>query len=383
LTPLAAGRDRSRVGGHDVEALSERQREILTAIIEDYIATAEPIGSRTLTRRRALDLSPATVRNAMADLEELGFLSAPHASAGRLPTPAAFRIYVERLAQRGRITARERELIQALAQGGATDFSALLREAGRVLSLVSRHAALVLLPSLDEVVFRQIDFVPVRDSALVAVFVAKSGLVQNRLLEVPFKVDRDELVRMSNYLNSLLGGKTLAEVRGEIVRAMADERLAADGMMRNALILGERTLRSEVQQSVVLEGERTFLDQPEFADIEKMRRLLRAFEEKTVLLRLLDAATTSAIGASAASSAETTVLLGSESSVKEARDLAVVTSIYSSDQGPAGRVGVVGPTRMDYARVIPLVELTADALSQSLSDGPRPPAGVTGGGRGD
>lgn len=355
------------------ELLSERQREILTAIIEDFIKNAEPVGSRSLTRRKNIDLSPATVRNAMADLEELGFLSAPHASAGRIPTPRAFRIYVERLAQRGRITGRERELIQAIAGGAGTepgDITGLLREAGRVLSTVSKHAALVLMPALEEVRFAHIEFMPIRERAVLTVFVAKSGFIQHRVVETDLVVDRDELQRMSNYLSTLLTGKTLAEVRAEIVRAMADERVQADRMMRQALIIGERMLGPPAaEKSVVLEGERAFLEHPEFADIEKMRRLLRAFEEKTLLLRLLDLAVHQSIDAQAAASSETAVVLGSESSVKDLKDLAAVTAAYSSEEGPAGRVGVVGPTRMDYARVIPLVELTADALSQSLSPG--------------
>jgi heat-inducible transcriptional repressor len=360
------------------ESLSERQREILTAIIEDFIKNAEPVGSRSLTRRKNIDLSPATVRNAMADLEELGFLSAPHASAGRIPTPRAFRIYVERLAQRGRISGRERELIQAIAGGGGTeqgDITSLLREAGRVLSTVSKHAALVLMPTLEEVRFAHIEFMPIRERSVLTVFVAKSGFIQHRVVETDLNLDRDELTRMSSYLSSLLTGKTLTEVRGEIVRAMADERVQADRMMRQALIIGERMLGtpSTAEKSVVLEGERAFLEHPEFADIEKMRRLLRAFEEKTLLLRLLDLAVHQPIDAQAAASSETAVVRGSESSVKDLKDLAAVTAIYSSEEGPAGRVGVVGPTRMDYARVIPLVELTADALSQSLSPG-RPPA---------
>jgi heat-inducible transcriptional repressor len=199
------------------------------------------------------------------------------------------------------------------------------------------------------------------------VFVAKSGLIQHRVVEVSFALDRDELTRMSNYLSSILGGKTLAEVRREIVSAMRDERTAADTIMRHALFLGERTLSAPSGDGLVVEGERTFLDHPEFADIERMRKLLRAFEEKTVLLRLLDAATTTPIESQVAVSELTTVVLGSETSVKDIRDLAAVSATYSSDQGPAGRVGVIGPTRMNYARVIPLVEMTAEALSQSLS----------------
>ncbi len=350
--------------------LNDRQREILTAIIEDFIATAEPVGSRSLTKRKAISLSPATVRNAMADLEALGLLSAPHASAGRVPTTAAFRLYVEQLAQRGRISGRERELIQAIAVGEPSeqgDIHGVLREAGQILSSVSKHAALVLMPTLDNVIFAQIEFMPVRGNAVLAVFVARSGFIQHRVLEVEMGIDRDELTRMSNYLNSMLTGKTLSDVRRDVVRAMADERAQADNMMRQALLLGERTLRPTSGQDMLLEGERTFLDHPEFADIAKMRKLLRAFEEKTVLLHLLDAASIAPIEAQAAAHAETAVLFGADSSKRDLRDLAAVTAQYQSTDGSGGRVAVVGPTRMNYARVIPLVELTADALSKTLS----------------
>ncbi|HJL41454.1 MAG TPA: heat-inducible transcriptional repressor HrcA [Myxococcales bacterium LLY-WYZ-16_1] len=349
------------------EDLTERHREILTAILEDFIATAEPVGSRSLTRRRAVSVSPATVRNAMADLEEMGLLSAPHASAGRVPTVAAFRIYVERLAQRGRISSKDRELVQALSQQENRDLKTLLAEAGRVLSSVSRHASLVLMPAVDEVVFDSIEFMPLRENAVLTVFVAKSGLIQHRVVDVDFPVSRDELARMSNYLKSLLGGKVLAEVRQQILRSMADERSMADAMMRQALDLGQRVLgpRPPVED-VLVEGERTFLDQPEFADIAKMRRLLRAFEEKTLLLRLLDAAATRSIGSGAASRDETMVILGSDASVRDLQELAAVTATYATEDGSAGRLAILGPTRMDYSRVIPLVEMTAQALSDSL-----------------
>jgi heat-inducible transcriptional repressor len=356
----------------DEPELSERQREILQAILEDYIATAEPVGSRTLTKRNPnIDLSPATVRNAMSDLEELGFLSAPHASAGRVPTALAFRIYVERLAQRGRISPKERELIQGIAdtQDGRRDFSEILQDAGRVLSVVSKHAALVLLPGLDDVIFEHIQFVPVRDQTVLAVLVTKSGLIQQQVIDVQFRVDRDELNRLSNYLTSHLAGKTLGEVRAEIVRAMHDERNAADELMKTALMLGERALAQPRERGMVVEGERTFLDQPEFNDIAKLRTILRAFEEKTLLLRLLDAATTPnirPIDARSAANSDTRVVLGIEGSVKELKDLALVTTTYASAEGHEGRLAVVGPTRMDYSRVIPLVELTAEALSQSF-----------------
>ena len=348
--------------------LSDRQREVLTGIIEAYIATAEPVGSRTLAKRRDITVSAATIRNVMSDLEDMGLLSAPHASAGRVPTPLAFRLYVERLAQRGRIGPRERALIQAIASDQG-DIKKLLRQAGQVLSTVARHAALVLMPELDEVRFESIELLPLREDAVVAVFVARSGFVQHRVLGIEFSVGRDELVGMSNYLRSIVTGRTLAEVRREILRAMSDERAQADTLMRHALFLGERALAETGGRDMLLSGERTLLEHPEFADIQQMRRLMRAFEEKTVLLRLLDVAAAAPIDAHAANDAETLVVLGDESASSELKNLAVVSASYAGGEGPAGRVGVVGPTRMDYSRVIPLVEMTAEAIRKSIASG--------------
>lgn len=371
-------------------ALSERQCDILHAVVEDDIETAEPVGSRSLTKRnRAIDLSPATVRNAMSDLEDLGYLSAPHASAGRVPTAQAFRVYVERMASRGRLTPRDREVINSVISnpdGPRKELSSVLQDASRALSNLSNQASLILFPRLDGVVFESIDFVPIRDRTVLAVFVAKSGLVQQRIVDVEFSVDRDELRRMSNYLNGLLDGKTLSEVRDTIVTAMRGERAAADEVMRNALSLGERAISEspvDTSQALVVDGERNFLEHPEFADLSKMRKIFRAFEEKTVLLRLLDAAATRPSEPAHREGGQTTaVYFGAEQNVRDLHELAAVMTAYQSPDGPAGQVGVVGPMRMDYSRVIPLVELTAETLSRSLG-GERPSEGLTGGPEGE
>ena len=356
----------------DLPPLNERQSEILQAVVEDYIETAEPVGSRTLTKRNpGIDLSPASVRNAMSDLEDLGYLSAPHASAGRVPTALAFRVYVERLASRGRLSQRDREVIKAVVsphEGTSRELSTILQDASRVLSTLSNQASLVLFPRLDGVVFSHIELVAVRERSVLAVFVAKSGLMQQRVIDADFPLERDELRRMSNYLNSLLDGKTLAEVRDAIVRELYDERAQADEMMRTALTLCDRTMSPMTAgaSTVMIEGERNFLEHPEFSDVAKMRKIFRAFEEKTVLLRMLDAAAARPSEARLPEGAESAVYFGAEGSVRELKDLAAVMASYASEQGPAGRVGIVGPIRMDYSRVIPLVEYTAGALSRSL-----------------
>ncbi|MBI4818339.1 MAG: heat-inducible transcription repressor HrcA [Deltaproteobacteria bacterium] len=345
--------------------LTDRQREVLQAVVEHYIATAEPVGSRSLTRaNRGIDVSPATVRNTMADLEDLGYLSAPHSSAGRIPTALAFRVFVEQLAQRGRISPKERELITTVTSHADRDIRQVLAEAGRILATVSKHASLVLLPSIEEVVFSDIEFLPVRDRTILCVFVAKSGLVQHRTIDVDFPVEREELRRMSNYLKSLLDGQRLVDVRDTILTAMRDERAQADEVMRRALALGERSLTVDRAPIVLIEGERALFEQPEFADITRMRRILRAFEEKTMLLRLLDA---SIAQPQAAAQSDTHVLFGADAPVNEFKDLAVVMASYATEDGPVGTLGVVGPIRMDYSRVIPLVELTAGTVARSLS----------------
>ena len=357
----------------DVATLNDRQREILQAVVEDYIATAEPVGSRSLKKRRRIDVSAATIRNTMADLEEFGYLSATHASAGRIPTAQAFRVYVEHLASRGRISMRDREVIKAVAFPGAEksgDIREVLREAGRALSTLAHHATIVMLPHLEEVIFADIEFVPVREDSVLAVFVAKSGLVQHRVVPVDVPMNRDELRRMSSYLKSLLDGKTLTDIRSVIIEAMRNEQAQADKMMRQALVLGERAIVAAPRaDDLLVGGERTLLDQPEFADIERMRKLMRAFEEKTVLLRLIDAALLNPVDAQMAMRADTQVVFGAEASVRETKDLAVVVSKYAPEGGPSGQVAVVGPLRMNYSRVIPLVEYTAESLDGVLGSG--------------
>jgi heat-inducible transcriptional repressor len=349
--------------------LSERQSDILQAVVEDYIETAEPVGSRTLTKRNPdIDVSPATVRNAMSDLEDLGYLSAPHASAGRVPTAQAFRTYVERMASRGRLTPRDREVISQLIGPADRSIAQVLHDASRALSSLSNQASLVLFPSMDEVVFSSIELVPVRERGVLAVFVAKSGFVQHRVIDVEETVDRDELRRMSNYLSSLLDGKTLADVRRTIIAEMQSERAAADELMRSALRVAERVIPSAppLVEGLVVEGERRFLEHPEFTDLGKMRKIFRAFEEKSLLLRLLDLASTRPQAASR-EGVDTAIYFGAQGNVRELQDLAAVMTRYAAPDGPTGTLGVVGPMRMDYSRVIPLVELTAETLTRTLS----------------
>ena len=281
-----------------------------------------------------------------------------------------FRLYVEQLAQRGRISARERELIHAIAvgepSGQGVTFRGVLREASQILSSVSKHAALVLMPTLDNVIFAKIEFMPdSRYGRTCGLYCAKrlysaSG-PRGRRRAGARRTDPDVQLPKLDVDRENARRRSTRYCAGDGQRAGTSRQYdAASPIARRA------TLRATGGHDMLLEGERTFLDHPEFADIAKMRKLLRAFEEKTVLLHLLDVASIAPVEATAATFAETAVLFGADSAVRDLRDLAAVTARYSSSDGPGGQVAVVGPTRMNYARVIPLVELTAHALSKTL-----------------
>uniref|UniRef100_A0A831UD86 Heat-inducible transcription repressor HrcA n=1 Tax=Geobacter metallireducens TaxID=28232 RepID=A0A831UD86_GEOME len=340
------------------EALSERNKKILEAIIEDYIVTAEPVGSRAVTRRHGLNLSPATVRNAMADLEEMGFLTSPHTSAGRVPTDQAYRFYVDSLLAVGRIDKAERERIRKRYSGAGRDMGAVLHETSRLLSSVSHYMGIVLAPRFSSTTLRHMEFVKLGGRRILAILVADNGAVQNRLIESEEEFTDSDLARMSNYLNELLQGLPVAQVRSRILEEMRSEKILYDRLFSRALRLSEQTIVESGAQ-IFMEGQTNILDQPEFADVGRMKEVFRAFEEKSQLVDLLDRCM-SAQGVQ--------IFIGSETHLSQMEGLSVITSTYVSGKNTLGVLGVIGPTRMGYGKVIPIVDYTAKLVSKLLED---------------
>jgi heat-inducible transcriptional repressor len=338
------------------EKLSERSRQILEAIIDDYIRTAEPVGSRSVTRRHGLSLSPATVRNVMSDLEEMGFLSSPHTSAGRVPTDKAFRFYVDSLLQVGTIHQDQQEEIRRHYRGHGRDVGEILKETSRVLSSISHYIGIVIAPRFAANVFRQIEFVKLCGRRILAILVSESGIVQNRIVESDEDLDAEDLVRMSNYLNGLLKGLTISEVKRRIVGEMENEKVRYDSLLSRALKLSEQTL-DDSTADVFIEGQINILEQPEFSDVEKMKDIFRAFEEKSQLITLLDRCM---------DAERVNIFIGAENFLSRMNQLSVVTAPYASGPNTIGVLGVIGPTRMGYDRVIPIVDYTARILSELL-----------------
>ncbi len=337
--------------------LDERGAGVLRLVVEDYIETAQPVGSRTISKRMAQALSPATIRNIMADLEEAGYLCQPHTSAGRVPTGAGFRYYVNYLLTRRQLAGSERDVLQKMAGevAGADD---IVRHASRLLSGLSRHASVVVVSQSAHQELRSISLLRASSDRLLLVAVLRGGWVQNRLIEDEPGLSNDELEKVNAYLNEMAVGLTLPQLRARILNEMRKEKARCDRLMRRALQLGSKGLADTLPGEVYVEGRAHILDQPEFAeDVQKVRQILRAFEEKSVILRLLDAAL---------DSEAIQVSIGAENPVGGLPDISVVASGYGHGDAAMGSIGLIGPVRMDYSRVIPLVEYTARVLSSVL-----------------
>jgi heat-inducible transcriptional repressor len=356
--------------------LNNRARRILHALVNEYIATGEPVGSRTLSRKHDLSLSPASIRNVMSDLEELGYLLAPHTSAGRVPTDKGLRFFVDCLIKVRDLPFAERERIagaygayeahdgDGLAAGEVQAVGDVMQTTSRLLAELTQHAGVVLAPRLDAATFQHIEFVRLTGDQVLAVLVTSGGQVQNRLLRMANPPDPVELERYGNYLNDILVGLTLHEVRERVMAEMGREQTAYNEMVSRALQLGTAVLDAAAPEAagskLYIDGQIKLLDEPEFGDTQKLKTLLRAFEEKSQIIRLLDS-TLEAKGIQ--------IFIGAETPYLETKDCAVVTASYGASERTLGTLGVIGPARMNYSRVIPLVECTARIISSILERG--------------
>lgn len=334
-----------------------RSRQILEAIIEDYICTAEPIGSSAIRSRHGITLSSATIRNVMADLEEMGFLASPHTSAGRIPTEKAYRFYVDSLLAVRSVDRSEREEIRRRCCVDGRDVEGIFREISQMLSSVSHYMGIVAAPRFNANLFRQIDFIRLGAKRILAVLVSQSGSVQNRIIEPREDIPADGLLNMANYLNSLLQGLTIAEVKKRILEEMKSEKSRYDSMLASALKLSEQAF-DENSAELFIEGQANILDFPEFADAQKMKEIFRAMEQKSQLLSLLD---------SCLKAPGVNIFIGSESHLNSMSGMSLITSTYVSGKNTLGVLGVIGPTRMGYGKVIPIVDYTAKMLTRILN----------------
>jgi len=347
--------------------LSYRAKQILYAVISEFVATGQPVGSRTLSKKAGIDLSPASIRNVLADLDELGYLVQPHTSAGRVPTDKAFRLFIDALMHVQQLSAEEHARIRAhidmQSATSARDGRDVIRETGRLLSELTGTAAVVVAPRADAATLRTLRFVSVGQE-LLAVLVMSNGVVQNRFVRAT--ATDQELVSLHNLLDDVIEGRTLRELRDLFARRLATERVQQDAMRKRAFELGEAAVATlpAQQNEVVIEGQSKLLEQPEFKDAQGMKKVMIALDAPERLITLLDA-TITAGGAA--------VVVGSEAGDLGGGQLSIVGAAYTDHGQRAGTLGVIGPTRMDYPKVVPIVAATANAMS-AIMDHPSPPS---------
>jgi heat-inducible transcriptional repressor len=341
--------------------LNDRAREIFRQIVDAYLASGAPVGSRTLSKGGALGLSPASIRNVMQDLEELGLLAAPHTSAGRLPTELGLRMFVDGMMQAAEPTDDERAALEAGLAPGVAMEEALTRTTA-ALSGLSQCAGLVMVPG-RELIIRQVSFVPLSPQRALVVLVGADGTVENRLLDLPAGVLPATLEAAANYITTRLAGLTLAEAMARLQTEIAHDRAALDQLTQTAVAAGLAVWSSDAAaRPVLIVRGQAHLIEGEMGgevDLDRVRQLLDDLEDKAELIRLLE----NARGADA-----TRIFIGAESRLFSLSGSSVIASPYRGSDGRViGVVGVIGPTRLNYARVIPMVDYTARTLSRLVS----------------
>ena len=340
-----------------ISELNERSREIFSHIVDAFVTTGEPIGSRTLSRKLGSALSPATVRNVMADLEDAGLLFAPHTSAGRLPTDAGMRLFVDGLLQTGNLTDDERQSIEGHCAASGSSVEGVLKEATMVLSGLSHCAGLVMAPKTD-VPLRHIEIVSLSPGRALVVLVTENGIVENRIVETPTDLPPSALVEASNFLSARLVGRTISEVHDQIIAELESHRAQLDDLTRNVVESGLASWAGGNEGgNLIISGQANLLeDVKAVGDLERIRSLFEALETKEMTVKLLSLADT-AEGVQ--------IFIGSDNQLFGVAGCSMIVGSYRDNREQVvGAIGVIGPTRMNYARIIPMVDYTAKLVGR-------------------
>lgn len=336
------------------QLLDVRKMNILRAIVDDYILTAAPVGSRTLSKREDIELSPATIRNEMSDLTELGFLEQPHTSAGRIPSEKAYRLYVSNIMDRAKLTDDEAEYIKAHLQRRVAEVGDVIKETARMLSGITKYTSIVQMPHLRNARLKHISLIPVTEGSALAVVVTNSGATNSTMLSVPTGITASQLEKISSLMNERLAGYKLVDVQKTLLPMLREEvGEQADSV---AEMLG--SLSNDMQKrDYEVVGAANMLDYPEYSDVSKARSFLSELERGEIFKEVL----------SDGSGVEMTIRIGTENDNPELKDCSVITICYRVGGEQVGSMAVIGPTRMDYEKVVAVLKCMSESLGNVLS----------------
>jgi heat-inducible transcriptional repressor len=341
----------------------DRKKEILAAIVKSHIATGQPVGSFALARQSSERLSSATIRNICSGLEDEGFLTHPHTSAGRMPTDKGYRFYVDRVIGSAKLSQSDAARIneRLLDEETLQSPESLMERTSQLLSELSDNVGIVITPSVLKDILHHIEFVRLPDSRILVITVSSAARVQDRVIRVDSEFTQDELNKTSRYLLDNFQGRTLTEMRDELLRRMNEEKALYDNLLRNAVLLCSQSLQDGDQPDVFIEGASNIIAKPDFADTERMRALFKMFEEKNRMVKILNECIDSERREAVA------VRIGSENRFADLRDCAVIAShCFYAGGASVGSLGVVGPTRIEYDRLISIVDYIAKLFERVL-----------------
>ena len=339
--------------------LDERQKDVLRSVIQIHVATGEPVGSESLARHLNRSMSSATLRNVMAELEKLGYLDHPHTSAGRRPTDEGYRVFVDNLMGHEPLARREAAAIESELRPRDGSASQVMEQASQLLSRLSRNVGFVLVPDTSRTALRHIDLVKLPHPRILAVVVSRTGLVTHRVVDVEDDLSQEQLQECANYLNANFSGLSLGAIRERLLDLMREEKALYDSLLQKVVSVGSRAFDvAGVDASIFLGGASNMLARPEFEDLGRMRALFKTFEEKGRLVRILNACLSDRLR----------VFIGHEVPDPELQDLSLVTASYAVDGEKGWGLGVLGSTRMEYARIVSVVDHVARVVAQALQE---------------
>lgn len=336
--------------------LTERQKLILSAIVDDYIRSAEPVGSRTISKRGDVGFSPATIRNEMSDLEELGYLEQPHTSAGRIPSHKGYRYYVDHLVRRGNLSVHELDVMKLFFAERLQEMEQMIQHVATMLSGLTNYTSIVLGPELFGTTLKHLQIVPLNDESAVAIVVTNTGHVENKVISIPEGMPVNEIERIVNMLNARLSGVPLARFRSQLLKEISSEMGKYVSKYEELMRMIEGVLRGDEEDRIFVGGTTNMLTQPEFKDVDKVKGILDLIDEGHALAKLFSS-TPQGIQ----------VRIGTENSLEAINNCSLITASYSLDGQLLGTIGILGPTRMEYGKVISLLDHLSKDMAVVLS----------------
>ncbi len=347
-----------------ISELDERSRQVLYAVVESYINNPEPVGSRFVTKKYFFGFSSATIRNIMADLEELGFLAQPYISAGRVPTDKGYRFYVDSFADSDLMQHHQDEVFAKLICQLAkklkkmrNDMNEMFMEVINTLSTVSNYIGVATPPKPEKIIFNRIDLIRYKGNHVVAILLTDNGVIKNKILKIDPKLTRHDLNRIADYLNSEYLGYTLNEIKSVLIKRIKQEKALWDDLISRAVKISEQAI-SLARNDIFVSGLYNVLNLPDFSDISKFKEIAKAIKDKHLILNLLD---------ELSDTEGVQVVIGNENPVEGLRNLSIVASTYKEGDMPMGVVALIGPKRMDYSKAIYMVDTVAKCINKTFS----------------